>query len=224
LNFDPAVNTQDHHSSASAFSQALYELAPSFGVNLNDTLVRTLSDHYLAMLKWNRIAHLTSVVDPYEAAKFHYLESLYASLVINPELESIVDIGSGPGFPGIPIAAIKPNLKVFLIESQSRKASFLKTILFQLGLSNISVFHGRFQDYPNHDFDSVVCRALDKFTIILPEVLLFAKECHQILFLSGKELFNKCLNLSKDDWFLTHHSIPLSKNRCIISCSKIRST
>ncbi|MCS6804257.1 MAG: 16S rRNA (guanine(527)-N(7))-methyltransferase RsmG [Acidobacteriota bacterium] len=215
------MTKQKHHDRAAAFQQALHQLAPSFGLNMNDALAKALSDHYIAMLKWNKVAHLTSVVDPYEAARIHYLESLYASQFIQPQLESLVDIGSGPGFPGIVLATIRPTLKVVLIESQSRKASFLKNISRELGLSNIAVFHGRFQEYQNQCFDLVSCRAIDKMATILPEIFLFAKACYQILFFSGNELFYKCLDLFKENWDATRYKIPLSRNRWIISLLKI---
>lgn len=191
---------------------------------MNDTLAGSLSDHYVAMLKWNKVARLTSVIEPYQAAKVHYLESLFASHIMQPQLQSLVDIGSGPGFPGIILAIIRSNLRVVLVESKARKAAFLRIISQQLGLSNITVFHGRFQDYTNDHFDSVSCRAIEKMTIVLPEIFLFAKACHQILLFSGNELFYKCLDLAKDRWYVTRHKVPLSRNRWIISLLRKCST
>lgn len=211
-------------SEAETFAQALYQLAPSFDLVLTERLVQTLTAHYLLLLKWNQKINLTSIVDPTEAAQFHYLESLYAANQLIPQAKTLVDIGSGAGFPGIPLAALKPNCSVLLIESQARKVSFLRVAVHHLGLKNLSVFHGRFQDHTSMNFDVVLCRALDRFAASLSDLLQFGRASQQILLFTGEELIELCLALVGRLWKVECLPIPLSHHRFLLSLSPGRST
>lgn len=178
----------------------------------------------MTLLKWNKRVKLTSVVEPVEAARIHYLESLYATQFLMPHVQSIVDVGSGAGFPGLPIAAYEPNLTVVLVESQARKAIFLRLVAQNLGLRNLTVFHGRFQDYKPRDFDAALCRALDRFDEVLPEFIRFTDLAQQVLLFVGNELADKCRSFETDTWQIKRSPIPLSQQRFLLSLAKARST
>lgn len=218
------MDKQNPSSEAAAFVRALYELAPAFGLVLDERLVQTLAEHYLLLLKWNQKIDLTSVADPVEAARFHYLESLYAVRFLVPQAQVVVDIGSGAGFPGFPIAVSSSNLGVIFIESQIRKVSFLRTASRQFGVKNVSVFHGRFQDYKPRDFDVVLCRAIDRFSDVLPDILRFGGAAQQILFFAGKGAAEQCSSLAGNVWKVEHSAIPLSNQRLLVSLLLVRST
>jgi 16S rRNA (guanine527-N7)-methyltransferase len=85
-----------------------------------------LEQHYSLLVKWNARMNLTRVVAPDEAARIHYAESLMLGEVLPPGPLRIADIGSGAGFPGLPIAALRPDCEVDLVESDQRKAVFLR--------------------------------------------------------------------------------------------------
>jgi 16S rRNA (guanine527-N7)-methyltransferase len=93
--------------------------------------------HYSLMCKWNRNMSLTAVTVLEEAVERHYCESLFAALHISRDVRSVGDIGSGAGFPGVPIACYRQELQVFLVESQQRKAAFLRET--SDGLPNVVV-------------------------------------------------------------------------------------
>lgn len=211
-------------SEAETFARALSELAPAFGLVLNEGVVQTLTEHYILLLNWNPKINLTALVDPVEAAQFHYLESLYATRHLVPQAQTVVDIGSGAGFPGLPLAVSEPNLSVVLIESQARKATFLRVAMHQLGLSNLSVFHGRFQSYKPRGFDVVLCRALDRFAVLLPSILQFGHTAQQILLFAGEELAKQCCALAGSLWQVERLPIPLSNQRFLVSLVPTRST
>jgi len=129
------------------------------GCNYSASQIKHLLDFVELLQKWNKTYNLTAVRDPLEMIAHHLLDSL----AIEPHLrgEKIVDIGSGAGLPGIPLAIDNPERLFLLVDSNSKKTRFIQHTAAHLGLENVSVFHGRGQDYPAEPgFDTVVCRAL----------------------------------------------------------------
>jgi 16S rRNA (guanine527-N7)-methyltransferase len=114
---------------------------------------------YLALLaKWNKVHNLTAVRDPEEMVKLHLLDSL----AVLPHLRSgnLLDVGSGAGLPGIPIALARPELKVTVLDSSHKKATFLRQAKGELGLDNLDVVRARVEEYqPEQKFDQVISRA-----------------------------------------------------------------
>jgi 16S rRNA (guanine527-N7)-methyltransferase len=131
----------------------------------------------------------------------------------------MVDVGSGGGFPGIPLSVIERNWKVTLIESNSRRAVFLTQAIRHLGLSNISVFCGRFQDYPEHGFDVIVCRALDSFERRIKALFEFGESCSQFMLFVGTEFATRIGNSIPIGWKAKRYQIPLSKSRYLVHVS-----
>jgi 16S rRNA (guanine527-N7)-methyltransferase len=114
---------------------------------------------YLALLdKWNRVYNLTAVRDAERMVRHHLLDSLAA--VDFFQGESVLDVGSGGGLPGIPLAIARPDLRVTLIDSIAKKTAFLLQAKAELGLRNLSVVTGRVEDYrPDARFDVITSRA-----------------------------------------------------------------
>ena len=114
---------------------------------------------YLALLdKWNRVYNLTAVREPERMVSHHLLDSL--AVVPFFEGGSVLDVGSGGGLPGIPLAIARPELRVTLIDSIAKKTAFLLQVKAELGLNNLSVITGRVEDFrPATGFDVVVSRA-----------------------------------------------------------------
>src|ERR1700722_6525649 len=100
------------------------EFAP-YG-ELSDAQLDRLEKHYLALTKWNELLNLTRIAGLQSAVQFHYCESLYLGRFLPAGPLRIVDIGSGGGFPGIPIAILRPEFELTLVESHRRKAVFLR--------------------------------------------------------------------------------------------------
>ena len=131
---------------------------------------------YIALLgKWNRVYNLTAVRDPVEMVPLHLLDSL----AVAPHLHGvrILDVGSGPGLPGIPLAAILPELRFTLLDSNGKKTRFMQQAAIELGLSNVDVVHARVENYhPPEGFDTVISRA---FASIADFVSLAGPLCRQ---------------------------------------------
>ena len=136
---------------------------------LDSRLLRDTSIYIDLLLKWNARMNLTAVRDSEQIVTRHFGESFFAAKTIRDKLppKSIIDLGSGAGFPGIPTAMLMPQAKVTLIEASQKKSTFLKEVVFALQLKNVEVFSGRAQSYSGKA-DVVTLRAVEKFDESLP--------------------------------------------------------
>lgn len=143
------------------FEQLLEPILKTLSLALDRTQIELLSRQFDLLLGWNEKINLTSVANPPEIVRRHFGESLFVAQALRAEIGTLVDLGSGAGFPGFPIAVVKPKITVTLVESVRKKAVFLKEIA--RSVPNVSVFHGRFEDL-DFCFDWAVVRgvALDK--------------------------------------------------------------
>jgi 16S rRNA (guanine(527)-N(7))-methyltransferase RsmG len=138
------------------FRQLLQAEFDPYG-QLSPNQLDLLEQHYHLLFRWNPRLNLTRISDLEEVVRFHYCESLFVGTVLPPVPLAVGDLGSGAGFPGIPLAVFRPDLQVVLIESDSRKAVFLREA--SRDLKNIQVHAERFQQC-RRQFDWVVSRAV----------------------------------------------------------------
>lgn len=141
------------------------------GISVTAAQCRLFGQHALELLRFNRKTNLTAITDPLEVAIKHFVDSVVATAHVQPDAR-IVDIGSGGGFPGLPMKVLLPELDLTLIEAARRKASFLGHVTRMLGFTGVSVHHGRVPNLdPSHIFsrayDAVVCRAVAETDEIL---------------------------------------------------------
>ncbi|MWP62144.1 16S rRNA (guanine(527)-N(7))-methyltransferase RsmG [Gilliamella sp. Pas-s25] len=114
--------------------------------------------HYVEMLsKWNKTYNLTAVRDPNEMLVKHIMDSL----VVSPYLtgKTFIDVGTGPGLPGVPLAIINPTKQFDLVDSLGKRIRFLKQVQFELKLTNINPVQSRIEEYNDKKFDGVISRA-----------------------------------------------------------------
>jgi len=127
---------------------------------------------YLALLaRWNQTYNLTAVRDPHEMVGKHLLDSLAMHPFVDALAArggSLADLGTGPGLPGIPLAIVKPGLKVTLVESNGKKARFLREAVRQLGLKDVRVAEARIEAVAEPGaYDAITARALATLPLIL---------------------------------------------------------
>jgi 16S rRNA (guanine527-N7)-methyltransferase len=135
---------------------------------LSAAQLRQLSDYLDLLVRWNAKTNLTSVRGPEEIVKRHFGESLFlASAVRGEAVATAIDVGSGAGFPGIPLKIYAPQIAVTLVESQNKKATFLREAIRKVTLTNINVTSGRAEELQQKT-DLVTLRAVEHFDDVLP--------------------------------------------------------
>jgi 16S rRNA (guanine527-N7)-methyltransferase len=131
-------------------------------------LLSQLSIYLELLLKWNARTNLTAIRDSQEIVRRHFGESLFAARHLDPDTPTLLDFGSGAGFPGVPIALLRPDIQVTLAESQNKKATFLREAVRTLRLST-EVWPARVESMPEDClFHSVTLRAVDNMEAALP--------------------------------------------------------
>ena len=138
-------------------------------VELNEKQLANISIYIDILLKWNARMNLTAVRDPRQIVQRHFGESFFAAQrLLGPEdAVRIVDVGSGAGFPGLPMAMYAPKSEITLIEAQGKKAAFLNEVIRGLGLKNAQVFNQRAESYAGKA-ELVSMRAVERFEAVLP--------------------------------------------------------
>lgn len=137
-------------------------------------------EYFNLLQKWNRTYNLTAISNSSDIIIKHFFDSLS----LRPYLfgKRILDIGTGAGFPGIPLAIVEPERKFFLLDSQIKKIHFLETVKNVLKLTHVEIIHTRVEDFaPKEPFDTVLCRAFGSLSIIYEKTKhLLAPESHML--------------------------------------------
>jgi 16S rRNA (guanine527-N7)-methyltransferase len=140
-----------------------------YGIVPSIEVVEQIKAYIELLLKWNRSVSLTTITDVDEILRFHFGESLFALGMLPVEKSRLADVGSGPGFPGIPLAMSRSSLEVTLIEPNAKKFAFLNEVIRSLELHNAEAFRGRMEDFRHLDgsLDVATARALGQFDDLL---------------------------------------------------------
>ncbi len=162
-----------------------------FQVTLNDEQVICIQQYIKILRHWNEKLNLTAIRDPLEILYRHFCESMFAAVAVPVENGRLADIGSGPGFPGIPLKILRPELEISLVESNIKKGTFLAEVIRELGLSNSRVLINRYEELGEElaPMDFVCSRALGEFGTFLEWA---ASDCvaasRVILWVGGRDL------------------------------------
>ncbi|MDO6446699.1 16S rRNA (guanine(527)-N(7))-methyltransferase RsmG [Colwellia sp. 1_MG-2023] len=136
----------------------LTSLIKKSNIKVNETQVSQLIQYVELLVKWNKAYNLTSVRDPHEMLVKHIMDSLAVGEVLDGE--HFIDVGTGPGLPGIPLAILFPERSFVLLDSLGKRITFLRQVVFQLKLANVTPLLSRVEKYqPEVPFDGVLSRA-----------------------------------------------------------------
>jgi 16S rRNA (guanine527-N7)-methyltransferase len=140
-----------------------------FQLSASDEQVLQIQQYIAILLKWNEKVNLTAIRDPLEILYRHFCECMYAAVAVPVENGRLADVGSGGGFPGLPLKIIRPDLQVFLVESNLKKVTFLAEVIRELGLRDAQVLVRRYEELGEElaPLDYVCSRALGEFPAFL---------------------------------------------------------
>ena len=202
---------------ADAFTEALIEATSAMAIaRLSDEQVAQLARHYSMMCRWNRRLNLTRITEPLEAARLHYAESLIGASFIAGE-RTALDIGSGAGFPAIPVAVSRPDVQVTALDANQKKSLFLKEVKDELRLNNMRVVTSRLEEIDCADYELLMSRALDGAEQVFQSVVERLGPRQRLILFCGPDLIEKLERRVKAK--IEINPIPHSQTRliCILS-------
>ena len=174
------------------FLRELSTAAESFGLELDDGQLDKFEKFFNLVVEQNRTMNLTTLTEPRDFAIKHVIDSLSAW---NDEIfrgdERIVDVGTGAGFPGIPLKIFRPQLKLCLIDSLNKRVEFLKRVVTELELDGVEIFHGRAEElarqkFFREQFEIVTSRAVARLNVLAEYCLPFTRVGGKFVALKGK--------------------------------------
>ena len=182
---------------------------------LSQPQLQQLSDYLDLLLRWNAKTNLTAVREPEEIAARHFGESLFlARNVSRGALRTAIDLGSGAGFPGIPLKIYAPQLEITLEDSQNKKATFLNEVIRRLTLMDINVFSGRAEE-SGVKADLVTLRAVEKFEAAVPTAVSLLNPGGRLALLIGGGQVASSKNLL-GGFAISTVSVPDSRERVLL--------
>ena len=171
------------------FKKVLYEKVKKIGIELTEEQLEKFYLYMNILLEWNEKINLTAITNEEEIILKHFVDSLTINKYIE-EGKSIIDVGTGAGFPGIPIKILREDLKVTLLDSLNKRINFLNEVIEKLDLKNIECIHGRAEEFGKNKnyrekYDFATSRAVANMSTLSEYLIPFVKVGGKVLAMKG---------------------------------------
>ncbi len=171
------------------FSQELKEKAKKINIILEEKQIEQFYEYMNLLLEWNEKINLTAIIEPKEVILKHFIDSLTIQKYIKEE-QKVIDVGTGAGFPGIPLSIIKQNTEITLLDSLNKRILFLEEIISSLQLKNIRTVHARVEEFAKNKkereiYDIATSRAVASLNVLLEYLLPLVKVGGECICMKG---------------------------------------
>ncbi|MBR4890989.1 MAG: 16S rRNA (guanine(527)-N(7))-methyltransferase RsmG [Clostridia bacterium] len=183
----------------------LSKCTQSMGVSLSDEMLNQFKTYSDMLVSWNEKMNLTAITEPFDIASKHFVDSL-AGLKFIKDAKNLIDVGTGAGFPGIPLKIACPTLSLTLLDSLAKRLKFLDAVVDELNLENVKTIHSRAEDGAKYgealreSFDISVSRAVSRLNVLSEYCLPYVKVGGVFLAYKGSDVTeeaNESLNAVK---------------------------
>lgn len=210
------------------------EEVTKLNIEITDKKMQQLEKYYELLIEYNKVMNLTGIVEKDEVYLKHFYDSLTISKIIDLNFEnSLCDLGSGAGFPGIVLKIFYPNLKIVLVDSLNKRINFLNIVIKELNLKEIIAIHSRIEDYAKEkeeNFDVVTARAVAPLNVLLELGIKLVKVGKYFISLKGNienepDFGNAINKLDCSLGNILTFKLPIeNSNRCLIKIVKNKNT
>ena len=160
------------------FYKKMAEESEKIGIKLSDEQLNEFYEYMQLLLEWNEKMNLTAITEPEEVIKKHFVDSITIKKYIKEE-SRLIDVGTGAGFPGIPLKIVDKSIKLTLLDSLNKRVNFLNEIIEKLNLKDIKTIHSRAEEYAKNEvresYDVAVSRAVADLPILLEYLMPYVK-------------------------------------------------
>ena len=185
------------------FKEELAKAAAEYGISLNDTQMEQYNRYFELLVEWNEKINLTAITEPKEVAIKHMIDSITAyDEKLFKDGTTVIDVGTGAGFPGLPLKIFCPEIKLTLMDSLNKRIKFLQTVVEELGLEDVECVHARAEEGARNkkyreSFDIAVSRAVARLPILCEYCLPFVKKGGHFIALKGMQFHEEAEEAAK---------------------------
>lgn len=174
------------------FNDILRQKATQSGIDLTDKQIESLKIYYELLIEWNEKMNLTAITEPQDVALKHFCDSiLLLSYADIPQNSYLIDVGTGAGFPSIPVKIVRPDIKLCLLDSLNKRLVFLKEVVDRLSFNDVQIVHSRAEDGARNaqlreKFDFATSRAVAQLNVLSEYCLPYVKVGGAFVAMKGK--------------------------------------
>lgn len=174
------------------FKNKMIELSKKINIDITDEQLKKFYRYMYLLLEWNEKINLTAITETDEVILKHFIDSMtvFKYLV---ESKNIIDVGTGAGFPGIPIAIMNQNKNITLLDSLNKRINFLNEVCSELKINNIKTYHGRAEEFGHNKqhrekYDIAISRAVANMTTLVEYLIPFIKVGGRCICMKGNDI------------------------------------